>query len=98
MIRIQDISFRWNYFFHGKLSGKYDFPVSPIVDRHRWVLSYSESVDFVLNNSLEYNVKVEMVLPVRGRTKMISVPIEKTLASIWPNLFAYGSFFEIKIS
>jgi SAM-dependent methyltransferase len=92
------IEFRWRFLRGGGLSGKYQFPPHPVVDRHRWVLSYREALAFVSANTHSYGVEHEMVLPLRGRTKAISVPIERWLANAWPNLFAYGVLFEITLS
>ncbi len=91
------IQFRWNFLLGRGLSGKYAFPPTPIVDRHRWVLSYDEALRLVSMNADEHAVDHEMILPVRGRTKAISQPIEKWLGNRWPNLFAYGVLFEVKL-
>lgn len=92
------IEFRWRFLRGRGLSGKYQFPPHPILDRHRWVLSYSEALAFISQNTIGYTVEHEMVLPVRGRTKAISEPVERWLAASWPNLFAYGVLFEIKLN
>lgn len=89
------IKFRWNY-LKGQLSGKYAFPTEAILDRHRWVLSYSEAVNFIQKNTENYETSVEMITPARGRTKLILEPIETQLAKMSPDLFAYGSLFMIK--
>lgn len=91
------IQFRWNFLRGRGLSGKYSFPTQAILDRHRWVLSYREALDFILENSNSYTVEHEMILPVRGRTKQVSEPVEKWLGKKWPNMFAYGILFEIRI-
>lgn len=92
------ISFRWNFLRGRGISGKYAFPLHPILDRHRWVLSYSEALAFIEENSKEHEANFKEILPVRGRTKLISEPIEKWLAKMWPNLFVYGALAEITIS
>lgn len=92
------IEFRWRFLRGHGLSGKYKFPPQPILDRHRWVLSYSEALAFILENSTDFVVDHEMVLPVRGRTRIISYPVERWLATVWPNLFAYGVLFEINLN
>lgn len=89
------IKFRWNFLFGRGLSGKYTFHPIPVLDRHRWVPSYSEAVEFFKQNSFGSTVNFTMVLPTRGRTKKISEPIERWLARKWPNLFAYGILCEI---
>ena len=91
------IQFRWNY-LKGQLSGKYVFPTEPVPDRHRWILSYREAVEFVLHNAAGHRVDHEMILPVRGRTKLVAEPIEKWLGKTWPDLFAYGVLFEITLN
>ena len=89
------IKFRWNY-LKGHLSGKYAFSADPVMDRHRWILSYSEAVNFIQKNTTEYSVEVQMITPDRGRTKLILGPLETWLANMSPDLFAYGSLFMIK--
>lgn len=88
------IEFRLGFLLGRGLSGKYSFPVKPVLDRHRWVLSYSEAVAFIVENSKGHVVEHEMILPVRGRTKAVSEPIAKWLGAKWPDLFAYGALFE----
>lgn len=90
------IKFRWNFLMGKGLSGKYTFPAEPIVDRHRWVLSYSEAMHFIQKNTPGYIVESQIITPERGRTKLISEPIETLLANTWPNTFAYASLFMIK--
>ena len=89
--------FRLNFLKGRGISGKYSFSPSPILDRHRWILSYGEAIEFVCNNAAGFPVEHEKILIPRGRTKLISGPIEKVLAEKWPNLFAYGVLFEIKL-
>jgi len=91
------ITFRMNYLRGRGISGKYDFPPQPILDRHRWILSYSEALEFILQNSTDHHVGHEMILPIRSRTKLVSEPIEKWLSTMWPNMFAYGVLFEITL-
>jgi SAM-dependent methyltransferase len=91
------IQFRWHFLLGRGLSGKYRFPVKPIVDRHRWVLSYQEGVDFICGNSQGYDVDIDLIYPTRNRTRLLSVPVQKFLGQIWPNLFVYGTLFEITV-
>lgn len=91
------IEFRMRFLFGNGISGKYSFSPIPILDRHRWVLSYSEAINFIETNVKEYKFNYYKVLPVRGRTRFVSEPIQKVLASIWPNLFSYGIIFEILV-
>ncbi len=90
------IKFRLNFLFGKNLSGKYRFPMDPIMDRHRWVLSYRDSIKFVEHIAKDYKISVHQILPTRQRTRVISEPIEKILAKIWPNLFVYGGLFLIE--
>jgi SAM-dependent methyltransferase len=90
------IHFRWNFLVGHGISGKYSFLPNAILDRHRWVMSYKETLDFVYQNSKEYKVEHKMILPSRGRTKAILSPVEALLGNTWPNLFAYGSLFHIR--
>jgi len=92
------IEFRLRFFRGRGISGKYSFPSQPILDRHRWILSYDEALAFVVENTAGHTVEHEMILPVRGRTKAVAEPIEYWLAKTWPNLFAYGVLFEISLN
>ena len=87
-------SFRWRFLLGGGISGKYTFHKDPVVDRHRWVTSYTESVDFVRHQARGFEIKEVMIVPRRGRFRFIS-PIERWLARKWPNMFAYGVLFMI---
>jgi len=91
------IIFRINFLFGRGISGKYTFLPEPVLDRHRWLLSYDEALKFIDQNSSNYQVTPHMILPVRGKTKLIAEPIEKYLANTWPNLFVYGILFDIKM-
>lgn len=91
------LKFRIDFMLGKGLSGKYRFPPNPVLDRHRWVLSYSESVQFIVENSKQHKVQYSMVLPERGRTKLVSEPIQRLLAKKWPDLFSYGSLFLIEL-
>lgn len=91
------ITFRMNFLRGRGLSNKYNFEPEPDVDRHRWVLSYDEALEFIYRNSEGHHVEHDMILPVRGRTKLVLEPVEKWLGAEWPNLFAYGILFEITL-
>lgn len=41
------LSFRLQYFLHGKLSGKYSLTPEFLSDRHRWLTTFHQSVEFV---------------------------------------------------
>lgn len=90
--------FRLRFMFKGNLSGKYDFPVERILDRHRWVLSFEEAVDFVEHNASGYEVHHHKIVPIRGKTKLLMQHLEPRLAKRFPNLFVYGSIHEICIT
>lgn len=90
------IRFRLNY-LRGRLSGKYDFPVEAILDRHRWVMSYSEACAFVSKAGAGHDTSHQQILPERGRTKLVMEPLEKALARKWPDLFTYGSLSHIDL-
>ena len=92
------IQFRWNFFRGRGISAKYAFLPEPVLDRHRWVLSYSEAMRFVEQNAEGFAVEHQMILPERGRTRFFSSPVERFLGCCWPNLFAYGLLSEIIIA
>lgn len=90
------IEFRLRFLMGNGLSGKYNFPINPILDRHRWVLSYTDAVNFVAENAKGYEVIEKKIIPERGRTKLIVEPLQNWAGDKWPDLFAYGSLFMIK--
>ncbi len=90
------IRFRLNFLLKGHLSGKYAFPINPIMDRHRWVLSYTEAENFIRHNCQGYSISAFKITPERGRTKAVAYPVETFLAERCPDLFSYGSLFLIK--
>jgi|Laugresbdmm110sn_1035088.scaffolds.fasta_scaffold43718_2 SAM-dependent methyltransferase len=92
------IEFRLRFLRGKGISGKYNFPEIPLLDRHKWILSYSEALSFVKANTVGHSVSHQMILPIRSRTKLISEPLERYLADKWPNLFAYGTLFEITLN
>ncbi len=92
------ITFRKNFLLGRGLSGKYAFHEDPVADRHRWIMSTDEAIRFVYHNARGHKVTHELIIPQRGRTRMISTPIERWLSKKWPNLFAYGVLFEIEIN
>lgn len=91
------ITFRTDFLRGRGLSDKYRFKPEPAVDRHRWVLSYDEALEFIYRNSEGHHVEHALILPVRNRTKLVSEPVEKWFGAKWPNLFAYGILFEITL-
>lgn len=90
------IKFRLNFLIGKGLSGKYAFPTQPIMDRHRWVLSFHEAVNFIEENTTGLDVSVHKITPERRRTKLVSEPIESWLSEKLPDAFAYGSLFMIR--
>lgn len=90
-------SFRLRFLRGGGISGKYKFPEQFIQDRHRWIMSYDEILAFIKSNCPNFIVEQENILTIYGRFKKTVGPIEKILAKIFPNLFVYGLFFEIKL-
>ena len=83
-------SFRLRFLTKGYLSGKYTFHDSPVIDRHRWVTNYIEAKEFIEKNTDGYHVELFDIVPKRGRTKVLSQPIEAWLARKYPNMFVYG--------
>ena len=83
-------TFRLRFLMKGYLSGKYTFHSSPVLDRHRWVTNYTESKEFIECNTTDCKVEFIDIVPKRGRTRLISTPIETLLAKLYPNTFVYG--------
>jgi SAM-dependent methyltransferase len=94
---IYHLTFRYRFLKGGGISGKYKFPEQFIQDRHRWIMSYDEILAFIRSNCPNFIVEQENILTIYGRFKKTVGPIEKILAKIFPNLFVYGVFFEIKL-
>ncbi len=90
-------TFRYNFLRGKGISGKYSFHPYPVIDRHKWILSYTEALEFIKHNTAECKYNIYNILPNRGRTKYISAPIEKFFSKIFPNFFVYGVLFEIKL-
>ncbi len=90
-------SFRRSFLFGSGISGKYNFPIKPIIDRHRWVISYYEAINFIKANNTSNEVEYENLLTINGRFKNTIGRVERILAKIFPNLFVYGVIFEIKL-
>tara|TARA_Y100000816_G_C26097038_1_gene580756 strand:+ start:495 stop:1097 length:603 start_codon:yes stop_codon:yes gene_type:complete len=90
-------SFRRRFLLGGGISGKYKFPINPIIDRHRWIMSYSEAVDFIKANNPSSKVEYENLLTINGRFKNTIGRVENIFAKMFPNLFVYGVLFEIKL-
>lgn len=91
------IEFRLRFLTGGGISGKYNFSPIPILDRHRWILSYEEAIEFIKENCQGYEFNIYDIYPVRGRTKLISEPLQRKLAEYWPNLFKYGVMFYLPL-
>ena len=91
------LKFRFLFFFKGFLSGKYSFSRVPILDRHRWIMSFEEATNFVDANCVDLTVQHLKIVPKRGRTRLILSPIESWLAEKFPNIFAYGSLHVITL-
>ena len=89
------IKFRWNFLW-GELCEKYTFPPEPIIDRHRWLLNYTESINFIKYNAKNYSVNVHSIMPKRGKLKWLREPAQTWLAKKWPNMFVYGTLFMIR--
>ena len=92
------VSFRTSFLLGAGISGKYCFDAEPVLDRHRWILSYDEAINFIQENTKSHKVDYENILSVRGRAKLIREPIDNFLAKLWPNLFVYGVLFEITLN
>lgn len=89
-------SFRINFLLGKGISGKYTFPPIPPMDRHRWILSYTESVKFMQAIAGREDIEIYKIMPQRGRLKKL-MPFELWLANKAPNLLAYGSLFYISL-
>lgn len=92
------IKFRLNFLLGRGLSGKYSFPEHRILDRHRWVLSFTEAERFLKANAGAHHLQVYKIVPERGRTKNIIEPLQTKLAEKLPDLLAYGSLFYLKLN
>lgn len=89
------VKFRMNFLTGKGISGKYTFQNEPVLDRHRWVLSFTEARDFISHNTRGSEVVFHTIVPARGRMRHTLGPIEHKLAEMRPNAFAYGILAEI---
>jgi SAM-dependent methyltransferase len=86
--------FRLRYLKGKDMSGKYIFPTTKILDRHRWLTSYDSSIRFINSNSKEYVVREAKGFYQYGSNFLRA--LDKKLSKKFPNLFTYTVFFQIK--
>ena len=93
--------FYWLYrikFLFGSFTGKYDFNYNLSKDRHKWLVSNRQAIDFMkdaFNN--QFNIKTSYFLSDRGRSKHILYIIDLLISKLIPNLISVGIIFEITL-
>jgi hypothetical protein len=88
--------FRINFFFTGRLSGKYIFSEKKIFDRHRWIPNF-QSINYFIKTNTPNNWKIiEYNYIFQRKRNFICFYIEKILAKIFPSLFVYEKIFFFK--
>lgn len=90
--------FYWRYrllFLFGKFTGKYDFLYEIKKDRHKWLVSNKDALNFINDAFPGYKIKKSYIFRDRGRSLFVMKYIYKFLAQINPNLFTIGIVFEI---
>ncbi len=92
------IKFRTSFLMGNGISSKYTFHNSPVEDRHRWIMSYDESINFMEFNVDSSRLYYETLVPKRNDIRKIFTPFHNVLAKLFPNLFAHGVLFEIKLT
>ena len=89
--------YHWKYrirMLRGKdIGAKYRFPVRPIKDRHRWLTSYDNSREFILENSIGFHVEILPVIVERALGRKIFQYIDAIGSKLFPNFFAYGGMY-----
>ena len=90
------ISFRLRFLFRGVVSGKYSFSPEMLSDRHQWLTTYDQYIDFVSSFSNDFSLIHNFpIIPERGRGKILT-PFESFLSKLYPNLWVYGNVFIFK--
>lgn len=85
--------FRLSFLFTGEISGKYIFHAHKIADRHRWITTYYNNINFIKNNTPS-NWKINHFNFVAQRKRnFIFFHIEKFLSKFFPKLFIYENIF-----
>jgi SAM-dependent methyltransferase len=85
-------SFRLQY-LRGREMGKYILPAEPILDRHRWLVSYRTARQFCMSRAAKAGWKVsEQVLLGSRRTAAIDL----AFLPLWKNLAAWAVVFSIE--
>lgn len=88
--------FRINFLFIGEISGKYTFHSKKVVDRHRWLPTYYNNINFIKENTpSNWKIKHFDFIAQRKRN-YIFYYIEKLLSKIFPKLFVYENIFIIE--
>lgn len=83
-------------FCSGKMPGHYDFSSQKVNDlrRHKWLTSYSQSVEFIKSNAKNYNVDVAVGVYKHQKLKFMR-KIDKLLSQFSPSVFGATIFFHI---
>jgi SAM-dependent methyltransferase len=87
----------WKYrfkFLKGKpISDKYIFSPNSILDRHRWITSYDDSLKFIKMNSKNMTIKTSVnFYPYSSKFLQF---LDKNLSKMFPNLFVHTMYFHI---
>lgn len=89
--------FRLKYLFFGSLPQNiYGFSNSKAIDldRHKWVTSYKDSINFIKENFQGYPVSIGLYIFRHNRFKFMKI-IDKFMVKFFPAMFSYTVFFRI---
>jgi hypothetical protein len=53
------LTLKWNFVFHNRINGKYDFPIRMPADRHRWVMNCPQIRAFYDAQARQHGCTVE---------------------------------------
>lgn len=85
--------FRIKFALSGEISDKYIFRAQKVIDRHRWLPTYYNNLEFVKKNTPHNWKFIHYNFIFQRRRNFILYFIEKTLSKIFPKLFVYENIF-----
>lgn len=69
-----DLKSRFKYAINGRLGGKYEFSVTPSLDRHRWVMSHNEIGQFFRAKAKQFGLTLRLFDSMYGDVENLTLP------------------------
>lgn len=88
--------FRFNFLINGKISNKYTFHETEVVDRHRWLTTHYNNIKFINKNIKPDWQIIQYNFIAHRKNSSFFYFIEKFLSNFFPQLFVYENIFIIK--